>query len=183
MTDWADWEYEFLCQLSSLSPRFAGPDGFIELLEEALAFYTSGLGAVQLKYWFTDYLSREPYTEDDYFDVAVVIGRHDGEPEISLRRVSGFDSEENHWKGIVQNSTNGQEVVILDDTFYGPHKGDPIFCWERPYQYFESWMRSSCTEILSLGDEVFKERFYGFIDTHRYLPSGVYKPLTQRQIS
>ncbi|KAJ7729323.1 hypothetical protein B0H16DRAFT_1697223, partial [Mycena metata] len=102
------------------------------VLEEALAFYTSGLGAVQLKYWFTDYLSREPYTEDDYFDVAVVIGRHDGEPEISLRRVSGFDSEENHWKGIVQNSTNGQGVVILDDTFYGLHKGDPIFCWERP---------------------------------------------------
>ncbi|KAJ7178214.1 hypothetical protein C8R46DRAFT_1212918 [Mycena filopes] len=201
----ADWEYEFLCLVSGLSPENAGPEAFVApddmeetairmagnvstilgenypmpttklVLEESLALSTTGGGETQLRCWLKDHLDRRPYNSENYFDIAIVIGCHDEGSGVSLRRVGGFDSEENRWKIVVQDSAPGQEL-IREETFYGPEQGQPIFCWERPYQYFEDWMRYSSPQVESWDANVFMEQFYHFVDQHRDPPWRPYIP-------
>ncbi|KAJ7143653.1 hypothetical protein C8R46DRAFT_1046076 [Mycena filopes] len=152
-----------------------------EILEESLTFYTTYAGQLELRTWLTNYLYRRPYDEDDYFDVAVVIGRHHGQTGVSLKRVARFESEENCWKVVFRDSPNGPKL-LEEKTSYGPNRGEPLFCWERPYQYFEEWMRWSCPQLLSWNGDVFMEQFYYFLDGHRDPPSGIYYPGSHSQI-
>ncbi|KAJ7766405.1 hypothetical protein DFH07DRAFT_1058741 [Mycena maculata] len=141
-------------------------------LEESLNSSRSVEGAV----WMEEYLGRPRENawprrpmelEDPYFDVAVVIGHDERDEHAVLRRVADFDWERNCWRTLIVNSEDGEETRIESTTYHGVRPGDSFFCWERPYQYFQDWMRHSCPSLPSSDHQDFIEQFFRVINSNR----------------
>ncbi|KAJ7320710.1 hypothetical protein DFH08DRAFT_753930 [Mycena albidolilacea] len=139
------------------------------VIEESLEASSSRQGAA----WLEEHLGRprdnawppEPLNfEDIYFDTAVVIGYDEHRTRPVLRRVNDFNFELNCWNTLLLDSKDGGETRILAQTADGLQRGDPFFCWERPYQYFEAWMRPSLT---SRGIHAFIDDFFRLVDSNR----------------
>ncbi|KAJ6555345.1 hypothetical protein DFH09DRAFT_1318146 [Mycena vulgaris] len=107
-------------------------------------------------WWFEDYLGRRD-PEGDYFRAAVVIGRPPWRQEIVLRRAEDYDIELQNWSTVVIDGGDDQEERVYplnNEPYNGVRRGHPFFCWERPYRYFEEWMRHSLS-LSSLDEEGF----------------------------
>jgi hypothetical protein len=106
-------------------------------------------------WWLEDYLGRQngwpgnqpepPDIEDKYFRTAVVISTPPQRREIVLRRAENYETEQQSWPTVVINNADDEQRVqnVNDQPYYGMERGMPFFCWERPYRYFEEWMRYS----------------------------------------
>jgi hypothetical protein len=149
-------------------------DATAEILRESLRSLADREGLA----WMEEYLgrprenARPPVAwelEDSYFDIAGVIGYKVGEQHAVLLRVDDFYSEEATWEVVIEESEDGTESRLARHIYWGTWQDtcNPLFCWERPYRYFEHWMRYSCSSPTSWDREVFIEQFYRIVDSHR----------------
>ncbi|KAJ7621742.1 hypothetical protein DFH06DRAFT_1482271 [Mycena polygramma] len=123
--------------------------------------------------WMEEYLGRPrrntwpPVVEEDpYFKTVAIIGRDNPGGPVVLKRVEDYNSERNFWQTLVMECENGEERRIRHRTAdtQGLGRGDPFFCWDRPYRYFEEWMHCSRAS----GDrDVFVDRFHRVVDSKR----------------
>jgi hypothetical protein len=129
--------------------------------------------------WLEDYLGR-PYGPDDgYFQNAVLIGSHwdwwhNCAREVQLLRVCDYNREQKRWMKIVHRSVDGVDThgPLGNPRFslYGPNLGDPVFCWEKPYRYFEEWMRRSSPELAAWDQHRFAKSFFRVVVSNRTAP-------------
>ncbi|KAJ7884498.1 hypothetical protein B0H13DRAFT_1889911 [Mycena leptocephala] len=130
-------------------------------------------------WWLEDYLGRQngwpgnqpepPDVEDRYFGTAVVIGPSPQRDEIVLRRAENYDTEEQIRRTVVIDNVGGEEQRfqnVNDEPYYGVERGMPFFCWERPYRYFEEWMRYSLP-LEGVEAKHFAQRFFRLVDENR----------------
>ncbi|KAJ6552266.1 hypothetical protein DFH09DRAFT_1319311 [Mycena vulgaris] len=215
-------DYEHLCLLSALSPKYAGPFQFVstdsyhqpaielgevacrmtaeivedvgwslnvettrQIVERSLTLSTETQGNFET--WLEEYLGRtgrhtygpEGESEDEYFTTAVVIGPKIRGGNTVLRRVEDYHGGCNAWVTLVVDSENGEEERIYSEndssatTRYGFNPEDPFFCWERPYRYFEDWMKRYCPRLASWEEGMFLEQFYRVFADYEYDLSGL----------
>ncbi|KAJ6522984.1 hypothetical protein DFH09DRAFT_1096929 [Mycena vulgaris] len=166
--DRGDLARKIAMQIVTNSEEGHSLDAIQDMLEESLKLSHDQEGAA----WMEEYLGwprehawpRLPMEfEDPYFDIALVIGR---DPDDSgehadevLKRVDDSDEDREWWETLITIGYNAQSV--MEDAAAGIR----FFCWERPYQYFESWMRHSCPSLASLGGEAFAEQFHRVVDS------------------
>jgi hypothetical protein len=136
-------------------------------------------------WWLEDYLGRQngwpgnqpepPDVEDRYFGTAVVIGPSPQRDEIVLRRAENYDTEEQIRRTVVIDNVGGEEQRfqnVNDEPYYGVERGMPFFCWERPYRYFEEWMRYSLP-LEGVEAKHFAQRFFRLVDENRPDPRTI----------
>lgn len=145
-----------------------------EILEESLTLSENRDGAA----WIEEYLGRPRddawpprprvlESEDQYFDTAVVIGYDDQGEKLVLTRVDDFVSDENYWTTVIVESEDGGETRKTSTIRDGLRRGAPFFCWERPYRYFEDWMRYSWPSHTPWDSATFVDQFYRVVDSNR----------------
>ncbi|KAJ7608853.1 hypothetical protein DFH06DRAFT_1148747 [Mycena polygramma] len=94
--------------------------------------------------------------------MGVVIGPQTDGGEVEFRRVTveDFLPEDEIWNALVVDSADGKEERIRAITRYGFRGNGSKFCWERPYRYFEDWMRHSCPPVAFWDSKTFAEQFF-----------------------
>ncbi|KAJ7610611.1 hypothetical protein DFH06DRAFT_1148008 [Mycena polygramma] len=97
--------------------------------------------------------------------MGVVIGPQTDGGEAEFRRVpvEDFLPDDETWNMLVVDSADGKEERIRAITRYGFRGNASKFCWERPYRYFEDWMRHSCPPVAFWDSKTFAEQFFGLL--------------------
>ncbi|KAJ6557869.1 hypothetical protein B0H19DRAFT_1234891, partial [Mycena capillaripes] len=184
----------YLCVLSALSPYKAGPvdlvvwngewseedDEVIQELAEEVAeilgphgYSLPEINAILKDSLMSDTQTLEKYTgrnhgwKDDFYLTSFIIGPDD-RGVVELKRVEDFNAggrlHNCFWETLVVSlgSKNGRKKTI---TRYDG--GNKIFCYERPYQYFEHWMRHSCRTVALWDQNNFAEQFFRLVNSNR----------------
>lgn len=156
-------------------------DATQDILTEALTL--PSLDEYDFACWLEDYLGRRHHwnsalsdLENEYFRTAVVIGTPTQDRMIrrnsfALEVVEEYNDDWKHWSTVVIRDAKGVESRVQpnDRPEYGAERGNPFFCWERPYRYFQDWMRRSCP-LASADDNIFARQFYRVVDSNRCDP-------------
>ncbi|KAJ7642316.1 hypothetical protein DFH06DRAFT_1427648 [Mycena polygramma] len=178
-----------LCFLSALLPDEAGPSDFASDEEETATAMAAeiveilghGLSASKIKKilldslmlflqsncWLQTYTGRKGVHDsiDNFYYMGVVIGPQTDGGEVEFRRVTveDFLPDDEIWNALVVDSADGKEERIRAITRYGFRGNASKFCWERPYRYFEDWMRHSCPPVAFWDSKTFAEQFFGLL--------------------
>ncbi|KAJ7645911.1 hypothetical protein DFH06DRAFT_579665 [Mycena polygramma] len=156
-------------------------DGVQQIIEESLTLTITASDDYNFGWWLEDYLGRRhgwneapADLKEDFFLTGVVIGPKVWEsPEIVLWRVEDYNEDMGKWSTVVIEGENGEDKKVEAVTgrpdynpYYGPCRGAPFFCWERPYRYFETWMRRA-SRLSSWDGDLFMRQFYRLVNDNR----------------
>ncbi|KAJ7608849.1 hypothetical protein DFH06DRAFT_1346684 [Mycena polygramma] len=180
-----------LCVLSALCPADAGPLDFdsddeeqtkrtaremaaemVEILRQEFSSATiekillDSLMLSSKSTFLQEYTGRKAYHDsiDNFYYMGVVIGPQTHGGQVEVRRVprDDFLPDDETWHKLIVDSAEGKEERVRAITCAKGAK----FCWERPYRYFEDWMRHSCPPIALWDDKMFAERFYRLLNSN-----------------
>jgi hypothetical protein len=76
------------------------------------------------------------------------------------------------WQTVVFDNADGEENGFILSTISRITERRPFFCWERPYRYFEEWIRSSLPPE-GLEAKYFAPRFFRLVDETRPDPGSL----------